>query len=59
MIWGRWWEGDSGLGTHVHLWWIHVNVWQNKYSIVKKEKKKEKNKRRHSRNQRTKMDRNG
>ena len=28
-------EGGSGLGTHVHLWWIHVNVWQNQYSIVK------------------------
>ena len=23
------------LGTHVHPWWIHVNVWQNQYSIVK------------------------
>ena len=31
----EWWEGGSGLGTHVHLWWIHVNVWQNQYSIVK------------------------
>ena len=20
---------------HVHPWWIHVNVWQNQYSIVK------------------------
>ena len=29
------WEGGSGLGTHVHPWWIHVNVWQNQYSIVK------------------------
>ena len=29
------WERGSGLGTHVHLWWIHVNVWQNQYSIVK------------------------
>ena len=19
---------------HVHPWWIHVNVWQNQYSIV-------------------------
>ena len=28
-------EGDSCLGTHVHLWWIHVNVWQNQNSIVK------------------------
>ena len=25
----------SCLGTHVHPWWIHVNVWQNQYSIVK------------------------
>ena len=31
---GRW-EGGSCLGTHVHLWLIHVNVWQNQYSIVK------------------------
>ena len=29
------WEGGSCLGTHVHPWWIHVNVWQNQYSIVK------------------------
>ena len=28
-------EGGSGLGTHVHPWLIHVNVWQNQYSIVK------------------------
>ena len=28
-------EGGSGLGTCVHLWWIHVNVWQNQYNIVK------------------------
>ena len=25
----------SCLGMHVHPWWIHVNVWQNQYSIVK------------------------
>ena len=32
----RWYgEGGSGLGTHVHPWRIHVNVWQNQYSIVK------------------------
>ena len=31
---GRW-EGGSGLGTHVHLWRIHVDVWQNQYNIVK------------------------
>ena len=27
--------GGSCLGSHVHPWWIHVNVWQNQYSIVK------------------------
>ena len=21
--------------THVQPWWIHVNVWQNQYNIVK------------------------
>ena len=25
----------SGWGTHVHLWRIHVDVWQNQYNIVK------------------------
>ena len=35
MIWGRRWERGSGLGTHVHPWQIHVNVWQNQYSTVK------------------------
>ena len=40
MIWGRRWEGGSGLGTHVHPWLIHVNVWQNQYSIVKQNKVK-------------------
>ena len=24
------------MRTHVHPWWIHVNVWQNQYSIVSK-----------------------
>ena len=35
MLWGRKWEGDSGWGTRVHLWRIHVDVWQNQCSIVK------------------------
>ena len=35
MVWGGRWQGSSGWGTHVHPWWIHVNVWQNHYSIVK------------------------
>ena len=40
MIWGGRWEGGSGLGTHVHPWLIHANVWQNQYSIVKQNKVK-------------------
>ena len=35
MVWGERWERSSGLGTHVHPWQIHVNVWKNQYSIVK------------------------
>ena len=44
------WEvgGGSGLGTHVHLWRIHVNVWQNQYSIVKQNKVKIKIKKKES-----------
>ena len=34
-------RGGSGLGTRVHPWWIHVDVWQNQYNIVKLKKKKE------------------
>ena len=37
---GREVGGGSGLGTHVHPRLIHVNVWQNQYSIVKQKKKK-------------------
>ena len=22
-------------GTHVHPWWMHVDVWKNQYNIVK------------------------
>ena len=22
-------RGGSGLGIHVHMWWIHADVWQN------------------------------
>ena len=40
MISGGRWERGSGLGTHVHPWLIHVNVWQNQYSIVKQNKVK-------------------
>ena len=38
MVWGGRWEGGSGWGTRVHLWWIHVDVWQNQYNIVKLKK---------------------
>ena len=34
MGWGGRQEGGSGWGTHVHLWLIHVNVWQNQYNTV-------------------------
>jgi len=35
VVQGGRWEGGSGWGTRVHLWWIHVDVWQNQYNIVK------------------------
>ena len=35
MGWGGTWEGASGWGTRVHPWWIHVDIWQNQYNIVK------------------------
>ena len=31
-------EEGSGWGTHVYLWWIHVDIWQNQYNIVKLKK---------------------
>ena len=37
--WGGRWERGSGWGTCVHLWRIHVDVWQNQYNIVKFKKK--------------------
>ena len=41
---GREEEGGFRMGTRVYLWWIHVDIWQNQYNIVKlknKIKKKE------------------
>ena len=35
MVWGERREEGSGWGTHVYLWWIHFDVWQNQYNIVK------------------------
>ena len=32
---GRRREEGSGWGTHVYLWQIHFDIWQNQYNIVK------------------------
>ena len=38
-------EEGSGWGTHVYLWRIHFDIWQNQYNVVKfKNKIKLKNK---------------
>ena len=44
---GREEGGGFGWGTHVYLWRIQFDIWQNQYNIVKlknKIKSKEKNK---------------
>ena len=33
--WGRGRRGESGWGTHVHPWLIHVNVWQKTLQYCK------------------------
>ena len=35
MVWGGRREECSGWGTHAYLWWIHFDIWQNQYNIVK------------------------
>jgi len=40
MVWGGRREEGSGWGTHVYLWWIHFDIWQNQYNIVKLKNKK-------------------
>ena len=35
MVRGGKWEEGSGWGTHVYLWQIHVDVWQNQYNTIK------------------------
>ena len=37
-------EEGSGWGTHVYLWQIHFDIWQNQYNIVKLNKIKLKKK---------------
>ena len=47
MVWGGRREEGLGWGTRVYLWWIHFDIWQNQYNIVKfknKIKKKKKKK---------------
>ena len=34
MVWGGRREEGSAWGTHVYLWRIYVNIWQNQYNIV-------------------------
>ena len=47
MVWGGRREEGSGWGTHICLWQIHFDIWQNQYNIVKLNKilKKKKKKR--------------
>ena len=40
MVWGGRREEGSGWGTQVYLWWIHFDIWQNQYNIVKLKKKR-------------------
>ena len=41
-VWGGRREEGSGWGTHVYLWQIHFDIWQNQYNIVKLNKIKKK-----------------
>ena len=44
MVWGERREEGSGWGTHVYLWQIYFDIWQNQYNIVKLNKIKLKKK---------------
>ena len=48
MVWGGRWEEGSGWGTHVYLWRIHFDIWQNQYNIVKLKNKIKLKKKRNS-----------
>ena len=40
MVWGGRREEGSGWETHVYLWRIHFDIWQNQYNVVEFKKKK-------------------
>ena len=42
MVQGGKREEGSGSATHIYLWRIHVDIWQNQYNIVKLKNKKKK-----------------
>ena len=42
MEWGGRREEGSGWGTQIYLWWIHFDIWQNEYNILKFRNKKNK-----------------
>ena len=44
MVWGGRREEGSGWGTHIYLWQIHFDIWQNQYNIIKLNKIKLKKK---------------
>ena len=41
-VWGGRREEGSGWGTQIYLWWIHFDIWQNEYNILKFRNKKNK-----------------
>ena len=44
MVWGGRRKEGSGWGTHVYLWRIHFDIWQNKNKYVKYKNKIKKKK---------------
>ena len=43
------WAGVGGeVGTRVHPWQVHVDVWQNQYTIVKQKEKRKKERKLHA-----------
>ena len=41
MVQGGRREEGSGWGTHVYLWRIHFDIWQNQYNIINLKNKKQ------------------